>query len=56
MGMRQSNKYGSVRNDDIFNLHLGSDAGFLSQSKYFDQLSHKEIKKNKKKTKVRKGL
>ena len=46
--MRQSNKYGSVRNDDIFNFHLGSDAGFLSQSKYFDQLSHKETKKTKK--------
>ena len=25
--MRQSNKCGSVRNDEIFNLHLGSDAG-----------------------------
>ena len=25
--MRQSNKYGSVRNDEIFNLHLGSGAG-----------------------------
>ena len=25
--MRQSNKCGSVRNDDIFNLHLGSGAG-----------------------------
>ena len=25
--MRQSNKCGSVRNDQIFNLHLGSGAG-----------------------------
>ena len=25
--MRQSNKCGSVRNDEIFNLHLGSGAG-----------------------------
>ena len=25
--MRQSNKYGSVRKDEIFNLHLGSGAG-----------------------------
>ena len=25
--MRQSNKCGSVRNDGIFNLHLGSGAG-----------------------------
>ena len=25
--MRQSNEYGSVRNDEIFNFHLGSDAG-----------------------------
>ena len=25
--MRQSDKCGSVRNDDIFNLHLGSGAG-----------------------------
>ena len=25
--MRQSNKRGSVRNDDTFNLHLGSGAG-----------------------------
>ena len=25
--MRQSNKCGSIRNDEIFNLHLGSDAG-----------------------------
>ena len=25
--MRQSNKYGSVRHDEIFNLHLGSGMG-----------------------------
>ena len=25
--MRQSNKCGSVKNDEIFNLHLGSGAG-----------------------------
>ena len=25
--MRQSNKYGKVRNDEIFNLHLRYDAG-----------------------------
>ena len=25
--IRQSNGYGTVRNDDIFNLHLGSGAG-----------------------------
>ena len=25
--IRQSNKCGSVRNDEIFNLHLGSGAG-----------------------------
>ena len=25
--MRQSNGYGSIRNDDTFNLHLGSGAG-----------------------------
>ena len=25
--MRQSNKFGSVRNDETFNLHLGSGAG-----------------------------
>ena len=25
--MRQSNKFGSVRNDEIFNLHLGSGVG-----------------------------
>ena len=25
--MKQSNKYGSVRNDEILNLHLGSGAG-----------------------------
>ena len=25
--MRQSNKFGNVRNDEIINLHLGSGAG-----------------------------
>ena len=29
--IRQSNKCGSVRNDEIINVHLGSDAGILSQ-------------------------
>ena len=28
--MRQSNKCGSVKNDEIFNLHLGSGAGIIS--------------------------
>ena len=28
--MRQSNKCGSVRNDEIINLHLGSGAGLAS--------------------------
>ena len=29
--MRQSNKYGSLRKDEIFNLHLGYGAGALTQ-------------------------
>ena len=33
--MRQSNKCGSVRNDEIFNLHLGSGATNLQAKTYF---------------------
>ena len=36
--MRQSNKYGSVRNDEIFNLNLGSGAGpWVSHIYWFHQ-------------------
>ena len=38
--MRQSNKCGSVRNDEIFNLHLGSGA----DDSYSVELAAKDIK------------